>query len=264
MSVPCFKMPDFVPNRIVALLTDFGLTDPYVAVMKAVILQRVPNVTFVDISHDVPPQDVWTAAFILREAFPWFPKGTIFLVVVDPGVGTDQQKLAVLSQGRILVGPDNGVLSLVYQEPLEAYGLPTPPDASTTFHGRDLYARAVADLLSGKSPHALGPSTRPSSYLSIPEPTPQPDGLLGEVIHIDRFGNLITNIQIAHCTGRSPKAVILKTQEIPMVQRYADVEPGAPLALWGSFGHLEISIRDGNAAEFFGAQRGTPIQALFP
>jgi len=256
-------MPEFVPNRTVALLTDFGLSDPYVAVMKAVILQCVPDVTFVDISHHVPPQDIWTGAWILYEAFPWFPEGTIFLVVVDPGVGTDQQKLAVLSDGKVLIGPDNGVLSLAFAPEVQAFALPTPPDASSTFHGRDLYARAVADLLAGVPVADLGSPTRPRIRLSLPSPSRDVEGLSGEIVHIDRFGNLITNIQIHHTEGRPLRTVLLQNQEIPVVLKYADVSPGEPLALWGSFGHLEISVRNGSAADFFQVARGTPIKAVF-
>ncbi len=255
-------MPDFIPNRIVALLTDFGLSDPYVAVMKAVILQRAPSVTFVDISHEVPPQDLWAGAWILRQAFSWFPQGTIFLVVVDPSVGTDQQKLAVSCAGRVLIGPDNGVLSLVYQEPLEAYALPTPPDASSTFHGRDLYARAVADLLSGAPLSSLGSPTHPTVRFTIPSPQSVANGFQAEVVYVDRFGNLITNLEVRHVGNAAPRVVELGDRRIPFVRRYADVEPGEPLALWGSFGQLEISIRDGNAAELFHAQRGTPVKVI--
>ncbi len=256
-------MPIFTPNNIVGIITDFGNKDPYVAVMKGIILNKKPSAYIIDLSHEIPPQDVYHAAFFLKRTFTYFPEGTTFLCVVDPSVGRkEQQGVALLSNNRLFVGPDNGLFSFVIQENYSCWRLHVPPDASTTFHGRDVYARAVSEILSGIPVDNLGEETRINRVFNIEPPDFKNDFITATVVYIDHFGNLITNLERRHIEGKTPKFVELCGIKIPIVNTYSDVHVGSPLALWGSFGELEISIRNGNAKEFFGLSIGDRVKVL--
>jgi S-adenosylmethionine hydrolase len=185
-----------------------------------------------------------------------FPRGTIHLVVVDPGVGSERVALAVESDGRLLVGPDNGVLSPALLNPgARTVALAVPPDAAPTFHGRDVFAPAAAALARGRSVDSLGSPYAGAIVRRTPEPRRIETGhIAGEVILIDRFGNAVTNL-----VGRRDMVVEINGRELPMVRTYSDVEPGAPLALVGSNGLIEIAIRDGNAATELQLGRGDQI-----
>ncbi len=252
---------------IITLLTDFGLTDPYVGVMKGVILGIVPEATLVDLTHDIPAQDVGCAAFVLSTAIDYFPPGTIHVIVVDPGVGSQRRPIAVKTDQAFFVAPDNGVLTLalVRQPPTEIVHLTNPaywlPEVSTTFHGRDIFAPVAAHLARGVPITDLGTPIREIVYLPARVPTQDADGkTLGEIQHIDRFGNCITNIPASMLDPNISLIVKVAGQSIPGISStYATVEPGAPVALIGSSGFLEIAIRNGNAAEQFSIEVGDPV-----
>lgn len=244
-------------RSIVTLLTDFGTADGYVAQIKGVILSHAPTATIVDISHDIAPQDVIHARFVVERYWQRFPPGTVHVVVVDPGVGTPRAALAVESDHRFLVGPDNGVLSAALRVAgARAVAMEVPPGASVTFHGRDVFAPAAASLLHGTPITQLGTVHQAATCVEWPAPRLNDHGHLeGEVLVIDRFGNAITNLP---APGR-PARVSFNTCELPVHRTYADVAPDQPLALTGSSGLLEIAVREGSAARRFALSRGTRV-----
>lgn len=250
---------------VITLLTDFGTADGYVAAMKGVIRTIAPNVFIDDASHDIAPGDVHAAAWALGAYWQRYPAGTVHLVVVDPGVGSTRRAIAVRACGQLFVAPDNGVLSRVLVT-CDGNDIATvdmdPPQqtVSSTFHGRDIFAPAAARLARGESLDALGASGSPPLRLELSEPMRSADAVVGEIIHVDRYGNLITNIPgawllagaCAHVHGR----------QLPLARTYSDVPLGTPLALVGSRDVLEISVRDGNAAEILGVERGDTVTVL--
>lgn len=242
---------------LITLLTDFGTADGYVAEMKGVLLSAAPAAQLVDVSHDIPPQDIEAGRLALARYWRRFPPGTVHLVVIDPGVGGSRAALAVASDERWLVGPDNGVLSpALLMADARAVALATPAGASATFHGRDVFAPAAARLLLGEDLDALGPDASDPIIRRTPEPRRQSDGsFLGEVIATDRFGNAITNF-LGHRGGM----VEVGAAVLPVARTYGDVAPGEPVALCGSSGLIEIAIRDGDAARVLGLRRGTPVR----
>lgn len=242
--------------RIITLLTDFGTADGYVGEMKGVILSAIPDAMIVDITHALAPHDVDAARLTLARVWRRFPRGTIHVVVVDPGVGSTRMALAVESDGRLLVGPDNGVLSPALLGPgARVVALPIPPDASPTFHGRDVFAPAAAALARGRSVDSLGTPYVGAQVRRTPEPRRLDNGqIAGEVILIDRFGNAVTNL-----VGRRDLVVELQGREIPLHRTYSDAKPGETLALVGSVGLIEIAIRDGNASTELSLTRGDQV-----
>lgn len=249
--------PQGMPT-LITLLTDFGTADGYVAEVKGVLLSLAPEATLVDASHDVPPQDVELGRLSLARYWRRFPAGTVHLVVVDPGVGTDRRAIAVGSHGRYLVGPDNGVLSPALLMPeAEVVELPIPAGASATFHGRDVFAPAAARLAVGVPLVELGEPCTDSIIRRTPEARRRADGRMeGQVIAVDRFGNLITNLLTTHAG-----TVAVAGYRLPLRRSYADAgEDGAGLvALVGSSGLIEIALRDGSAAGLLGLGRGAEV-----
>lgn len=243
-------------KRIITLLTDFGTVDGYVGEMKGVLLAGAPDATLVDITHDIPPQDVERARLTLARVWRRFPPATIHVVVVDPGVGSSRAAIAVESDGRWLVGPDNGVLSAALLLPTaRAVVLPVPSKASATFHGRDVFAPAAAALARGEPLDSLGESAASPVVRRTPEPVRQTDGSLdGEVIYIDRFGNAVTNL-----FGFRAGVVRTGLRRIPVRHTYADVATGEAVAVVGSTGFVELAVRDGNAAEALQIVRGSRV-----
>jgi S-adenosylmethionine hydrolase len=243
-------------TRIVTLLTDFGTVDGYVAEMKGVILSGAPGVTVVDITHDVPPQDVERARLTVARMWRRFPPGTIHVVVVDPGVGSTRASLCVASDERFLIGPDNGVLSPSLLLPAaRAIALPMPASASSTFHGRDVFAPCAAALARGESFDSLGEPLDAPIIRRTPEPVRTKAGTLdGEVIVIDRFGNCVTNL-----FGFRAGKVLVDSREIAVHSTYADVPVGEVVAVVGSGGFIELAVRDGSAAEVLGLSRGSKV-----
>jgi len=242
---------------IVTLLTDFGTADGYVGEMKGVLLSLVDDVEIIDITHDIPPQDVDRARLTLARVWRRFPKGTIHVVVVDPGVGSTRNALAVSSDDRFLVGPDNGVLSpALLTRGAQVIELPVPPAAAATFHGRDLFAPAAAALARGEVLDSLGVAAKEPIILRTPEAKRAEDGsVVGEVIAVDRFGNAVTNL-IALRGG----VVEVNGTVVPIRRVYAEAEPGTPVAVVGSTGFIEIAVRDGDAAKELGISRGARVR----
>ena len=267
-------MPPTPALRLLTLTTDFGLDDAYVAAMKGVALSIEPTLRLVDLSHGIGPQDVMGAAFVLREAAPLFPPGTVHLAVVDPGVGTERRALALRIGDQYFVGPDNGLFSLLLDgvQPEAAVVLDRPtfwrtPDPSATFHGRDIFAPAAAHLASGRSLAEIGSPTEEIKRLHWVQPLADDQGIRGWVVHIDRFGNAITNIPAAllaeHQKARNAKCYV-GSMILPGVHRtYADVETGEPVVLVGSSGYLEVGVRDGHAADLLSIQSGGAVNVVF-
>lgn len=241
---------------LVTLLTDFGTADGYVGEMKGTILSRVPDVNLVDISHDIGAQDVEGGRLALARVWRRFPAGTVHIAVVDPGVGSDRRALAVESDGRFLVGPDNGLLSpALLVAGARAASLRVPGNAAPTFHGRDVFAPAAAELAAGGAIDGLGSAVDDPFIRRTPEPRRLPDGgLVGQVIAIDRFGNALTNF-----VGIRGGAVEVNGSAIAVHCTYTDVDPGAPVAVVSSSGLIEVAIRDGSAATALHLQRGTAL-----
>jgi S-adenosylmethionine hydrolase len=260
----------------IALLTDFGYRDHYVGAMKGVIATLAPKTRVIDITHGIPPQSVTAGAIALHQSWRFFPKGTIFVAVVDPGVGTLRLPIAIDTRaGARFVGPDNGVLYLAANDAgvrrivelrASKYRL---KEVSATFHGRDIFAPAAAWLATETPITSLGPTLKQMTELSFEAPVRRSDALTGKVIYIDGFGNLVTNIDRATldvfaASFRVPLLSVTIVNGAPMeiVQAYGDAPTGAPLATFGSFGFLEIAIRDGSAASIFGVGEGAPVRVI--
>ncbi|MDO8348588.1 MAG: SAM-dependent chlorinase/fluorinase [Planctomycetota bacterium] len=247
------------PSGIVTLLTDFGTADPYVAVMKGMVLRQNPKAVLIDLGHEVLPQDVTDGAFWLAAAIDRFPAGTVHVAVVDPGVGTDRRLLAAAAHEAYWLAPDNGLLGHVLaRDPaadvraIDLDHLNLRP-ASRTFHGRDVFAPVAGWLSGGRySFTALGARATGLAMAA--------DAMAGapRVVHVDGFGNLITNVPAAALTGIS--TVRIAGAEIAVHGAYADVPEGALLALVGSYGLLEIAANRGSAAKTLGAGRGAPVE----
>ncbi len=259
---------------LIGLITDFGDCDEYAGVMKAVILGLDPRAVIVDVTHAIEPQDIRQAAFVLRSAYRFFPPGSLLVVVVDPGVGTDRAILCVESDGRRFLAPDNGVLSFVIEPSLSPRCRVIDPAAvargpvSATFHGRDLFAPAAGRLSRGEAPFALGPEipAQRLRHLEGLQAERTPDGgLLGRIVHVDRFGNLITNIEGDALEGaRGGMRIYAGGIRIEgLCRTYADAAPGSLLALVGSRGMLEIAVCGDHAAARTGIGRGETVRVEF-
>jgi S-adenosylmethionine hydrolase len=242
---------------VITLLTDFGTADGYVAQMKGVLLSHVRDATLVDVTHDIPPQDVEVARLTVARYWRRFPPGTVHLCVVDPDVGSARAALAVEADGRWLVGPDNGLLSpALLIGGARAVALPVAPAAAPTFHGRDVFAPAAAALATGTPLDALGTAITEPVIRRTPEALRGPDGAVhGEVIAVDRFGNAITNLVSVRPGG----TVEVGGRLLVLARTYADVSPGSPLAVIGSTGFVEIAVRNGHAARSLSLGRGTKV-----
>lgn len=243
-------------RRIITLTTDFGTADGYVGEMKGVLLSRAPDAELVDITHDIPAQDVERARLTVARVWRRFPPGTVHLVVVDPGVGSSRGALAVHANDRFLVGPDNGVLSpALLAAGARAVMLPVLPGASATFHGRDVFAPAAAALADGESIDALGDAARSPIIRRTPEAQRRADGAIeGEVILIDRFGNAVTNL-----IGLRGGTVEANATRVAVRHTYSEVPVGEAVAVVGSSGFIEIAVRDGDAARSLSLARGDRV-----
>jgi hypothetical protein len=256
---------------VITLTSDFGWQDGYVAAMKGVILSICPAAVLVDVAHDVPPQDVRHAGFVLHTAAQTFPPGTVHLAVVDPGVGTERRAVAVQTERAVFVAPDNGLLSLALAGAgdFKAVHISNPSyhrrPVSTTFHGRDIFAPAAAYLANGVPLGAFGPEVRDLVRFAVPGPVAaEKGGITGEAIHIDRFGNVITNVRVEH--GQWDRFAGLKVGRRKvdrMCNAYGEAAPGELIVLIGSSGYLEVAQRDGNAARRLGAEPGTAVRIMF-
>ena len=251
---------------IVTLITDFGTADGYVGEIKGVILSAAPEATLVDVAHDIQPGDVESAAWVLRRVWERYPAGSVHVVVVDPGVGGPRRPLAVRTRDRWYIGPDNGTLSRVL--PAGSQGSPwaldprryTPGPISSTFHGRDAFAPAAALLVAGRPPEELGTPLSAADLvrLDLPEPQRSRDCVRGRVAHVDRFGNLITDVP-ASWIAPSALTEIAGFGISGVRSGYTSVEPDRLVAVIGSAGTLEIAVRDGSAADRLSVGRGEPV-----
>lgn len=246
---------------LITLLTDFGTADSYVAEVKAALLRAAPQATLVDLTHAVPPGDLRAAAYLLGRTWHRFPEGTVHLAVVDPGVGTPRAALAFGAAGHWFVGPDNGLFTPVLRDAaVEIVTLAIPPTAAPTFHGRDLFAPAAAALASGTALQALG-----QPYLGIPhrlsyrDPHYEGKSVVGEVVYVDRFGTLVTNLT----PEMVPDYAVIEIEGLdigPLRRTFGDVPTGGVLAYLGSGGQVEIAVRDGSAARRLGMGVGGRIR----
>jgi S-adenosylmethionine hydrolase len=262
-----------VSKRVITLLTDFGVKDYFVGAMKGVIIARSPESVLVDITHDIPVHGIQTAAFTLNAAYGWFPRGSIHLAIVDPGVGSDRRPILVEAGGHLFVGPDNGLFSFVSdQDPAaqvrhltnSAYFLPEP---STTFHGRDVFAPVVASLAAGTSPEEFGPIIDDPVRLESMRFESLPDGSVrGRILHIDHFGNCVTNLP-SHLfpvtTESRPFVLQVKDCTVQTLERSYQAgasDPNLPFLIRGSAGFLEISLPSSSAAQALGIRVADPVR----
>ena len=262
--------------RVITLLTDFGTDDYFVGAMKGVILTRSPTSVLVDITHSIPPQDIRAAAFTLSSAYSYFPSGSIHLAVVDPGVGSDRRPVLVEAATHLFVGPDNGVFSLVLEQVPAArirhltntsYFL---PNRSSTFHGRDIFAPVAAALAQGLPPEDLGPTVQDPIRLESIRCESMSDGtLVGKIMHIDHFGNCITNLpweQLLTLSAGRPFSLRVKEFQIQkLAQSYREgaSDPGKPFLIRGSAGYLEISVESNSASRQLEIRLGDPVHLVW-
>jgi S-adenosylmethionine hydrolase len=247
------------------------LKDPYAAEMKAAILRISPNAAIVDVTHDIAQFNIRMGAYVLASAAPYFPEGTIHVAVVDPGVGTRRRPLLIQTRQSFFVGPDNGLLILAAeQQDIKCIREITNarlmlPQVSSTFHGRDVFAPAAAHLANGVAPAEFGPEIHDAVKPDFAKVTLREGVLVGEVLHVDNFGNIITNVsgkEVARIRGAGVVNAQLPSQKLrlKLCKAYGEAKPQEPLALIGSHGYLEIAVNQGNAAEKFEAKPGDKIQ----
>ncbi len=248
---------------LITLLTDFGLEDPFVGQMHGVILSRCPEARIVDLSHGVVPQDVEQASFWLSRSYGWFPRGSVHVAVVDPGVGSSRAAIVVEAAGHVFVAPDNGLCTplfsnaSVHRVDTDALGLTVP---SSTFHGRDVFAPVAAEIAAGRlSAAGVGPSHTPL-HAQRAAPVRDSSGITGHVVVVDHFGNLITDLDAALVDGMAE--VEIAGRRIAVRRTYADVGVGELVALVSSFDTLEVACREGNAAVVLGVDHGAEVRAL--
>ncbi len=256
------------PSGIITLLTDFGLDDAYVGIVKGVILGINPTARLVDLTHLVPPQDLLRGAVLLEAAYRFFPAGTVHLAVVDPGVGGVRRPAALVADGHYFVGPDNGLLGFVVGRPdATAVQLTNPAfhrrPVSRTFHARDIFGPAAAHCSLGVPLRRFGPAVRDLVRLDWPRPVRAGSRVVGRVLVTDRFGNLLTNLTEADLPGPRQRCVftIARTRIEGAVRAYSERPAGGLGALVDSSGRIEVFVRDGSARERLGIGPGTPITA---
>jgi S-adenosylmethionine hydrolase len=254
---------------LITVTTDFGLRDPFVGIMKGVILAINGDVNLVDVTHQVESFDVLEGALTLAESYPYFPPGTIHLVVVDPGVGSERRAILVSTPDTVFIGPDNGIFSLVYEREAafevrhviaEQY---FRRPVSRTFQGRDIFAPVAAWLSRGKTPEHFGPVI--GDYVRVATPKPQPsDGeMLGSVLRVDKFGNVTTNFRPGDLPLRF-RLLIHDRAVTRLLTSYSSGKPGEVFAIVGSAGFIEMSSREASAAAILGAQKGDPVRLKLP
>ena len=257
---------------IVTLLTDFGTADAYVAAMKGVILSLAPQAGIVDASHESPPRDIRAGAWVLGQFWTCYPAGTIHVAVVDPGVGTGRDGLLVAADGQIFLAPDNGLLSWVLKQATQVRlrklraDVQRPGDVSSTFHGRDVFAHAAGLLASGRAkPEDISDEIKSVVVPSWAVVQIEADRIVGEIVHIDRFGNLTTNIQRQQVEGAGWKSFLIQagpSANIRLHKTYGDAKEGELIAVFGSSGTLEIAVSGGSAEKKTCLMRGAPVVIL--
>lgn len=250
--------------RLLTLLTDFGLTDYYVAAVKGTVLRLAPGTVLVDISHDVPPGDIETASFLLAAASPSFPAGTVHLAVVDPGVGSERRILAVSTALGWFLAPDNGLLTPLLDRTEEIRSVERAdlflPSPGQTFHGRDRFAPTAAWLLRGEPFASLGPVVDDPVRLPGAPPRREADQALGRVVHIDRYGNLVTDIPASWLPAGPCRVAVGERTAERRATCYAEIPPGEAAFLSGSLGTIELSLNGESLAERWNIARGTAVR----
>lgn len=255
--------------KIVTLTTDFGLADPYVAEMKGIVLGICPNATIVDVTHSVEKFNINMGAFMLASAAPYFPAGTIHVAVVDPGVGTQRQPIIVQTEKCVFVGPDNGLLMLAaegqgikhrYKIENQKFML---PHVSSTFHGRDIFTPVAAYVAKGVALEEFGPEISAVIQPTFTKATQNKGAFIGEVLHVDGFGNIITNIHAKDIESIKKENLQVELPnaklQLKFVKAYGETKPHQPVALIGSHSYLEVALNQGSAAAKFQAKAGDKI-----
>jgi S-adenosyl-L-methionine hydrolase (adenosine-forming) len=258
-----------LPGPIITLTTDFGLRDPFVGIMKGVMLGICPGARMVDLTHCIAPHDVLEGALALESAWRFFPPGTVHLAVVDPGVGTSRRAIALRSSGHYFVGPDNGLFTFAFTGAWTAVSVESAeyrlPEVSRTFHGRDVFSPAAAHLAGGVALGRLGPEAADLIRIAMPRYRRDADGLEGIVIGCDRFGNLLTSVTldgIEQLGAPDSLVVELAGRNLgPVLNSYAEAADGAPSPIVGSSGRIEIFVRNGSAQAVLGDAMGAPVRA---
>ena len=256
-------------NNVITFTTDFGIRDVYASVMKGIILKINPKAQLIDITHDIPKHDILNASFMLANAYKYFPQGTIHVAVVDPGVGSGRKNIAIITENYFFIGPDNGIFNVVLSKEkiLEIREINNQPflmdKISNTFHGRDVFAPCAGYLSKGESFSNVGPLMKHIKYIEYPKHTIKGNTLLGEIVSIDSFGNLITNIPeevLKKFTGNKKFEIYFASERFSNIENhYYDVPVGKPLVLFGSSSYLEISMNGGNASLYFMTPKGSTI-----
>lgn len=251
-------------NRIITLLTDFGLNDPFVGVMKGVILKINPDAEIIDLTHNVPSYDIFAGAFALFESYKYFPSGTIHVAIVDPGVGGKRKNIIITTKDYTFITPDNGITSLALKNEkiLHIYEITNPKyilrNKSNTFHGRDVFAPAAAYLSKGVNPGLIGKELNDYNNIEFPEIHRKGDSLIAELIYIDKFGNCVTNIP--HTLAEEIKNIRFKKLTIDRISKsYEEGRSSEAIAVIGSAGFLEIAVNRKSAAAAFGIKLGNKI-----
>lgn len=258
---------------IITFITDFGTRDGYVGIMKGVILKINPEVRLVDITHEISSHDIFEAGFILKNSYSYFPNGSIHLVVVDPGVGSERRAILVETDNHFFIGPDNGVFTFIYEfERIKRVVELTDkryflPKTSLTFHGRDIFAPVAAHLSLGTSPEDFGDVCNSVVRVDIPRPEIEEGIIKGVLFHIDNFGNLISNIPdvlFTESIGEGRCKIIVGGEVIEGVKgSYSEAKEGEILAIFGSSGYLEVSVRGHSAQEKLGLGKGSEIKVVY-
>lgn len=252
---------------LVTLTTDFGQRDPYVAAMKGVVLSGAPSALVVDLTHEIPPGDLFEASLFIAGSVSYFPEGTVHVVVIDPGVGTDRRAAVFRIGGHTIVAPDNGLITFLLETSrLEWAREITNPawmrdEVSRTFHGRDIFAPTAAAIASGRDVEECGPLFEDVVTIEVPPLVQMDDGIhMGEVIHIDRFGNIITNFRSGY-VGRASRVAMADSSDssFGIVATYVEIAPGAAAGLVGSGGYLEIAMNGEPASERLSVAQGDRV-----
>ncbi len=260
--------------RLIVLLTDFGWKDGYAGILRGVIWRISPGVQISDLSHEIAPQDILQGALTLGRAVPYFPPGTIFLIVIDPGVGTHRRPIAARCGENYFVAPDNGLVTIPMEEamrkgqPVEVIHLNQPqywlPTVSNVFHGRDIFAPVAAHLANGVPLADLGERIHNPIRLKFPLPVRTDQGWRGEILYIDSFGNLATNLRGEHLQGRGKIIVCIGQERIHgLVNTFGEGTPGQLVTLFDSSGALAISVTNGSAERTLAAHVGDPVEVWF-
>lgn len=256
---------------LITLTTDFGHHDPFAGIMKGVIAGINPNARVIDLSHDIPPQDIMAGALVLRHSVPYFPRGTIHIAVIDPGVGSARRPLLIECDGNYFVGPDNGVLSLALagKPPARIVHLSNSTyhlqPVSATFHGRDIFAPVAAYLSLGVAAVAFGDPVDAFLRIKVPEVLRAPGRICGEILYIDSFGNLFTNISERDLTGLTGDKMVISLRDatiLGLASHYAAAVEGELVALVNSWGLLEIALYKGSARQRTAAQIGDKVEIM--